>query len=215
MRHRKHHFQLGRKREHRAATVAALAAALFTHGKIQTTLIKAKALRPFAEKIITYAKKAALTEEKIKKVHYRRLAIAKVHDEDAVKKLFTERATEFLNRAGGYTRIYKLGARVGDAAETALIELVKATDEGYKKDARKSAKKPAKRGKKPAEKAPVTETAAAETAPDATTGDAPAAETAETVAPTDTASAPAAKPKGEKKTKQKAEAKADAAEPAA
>lgn len=150
MRHRKHKFQLGVKREHRAAIVSSLAAALFTHGRIQTTLTKAKALRPFAEKVITYAKKAALTENAITKLHYRRLALARVHDGDAVKKLFTERAGEFLKRPGGYTRIYKLGARIGDAAETALIELIPADDEGYKKS-----KKPAKKAaaKKKAQKA--------------------------------------------------------------
>ena len=149
MRHLKHRHQLGVKREHREAMMASLAAALFTHGRIQTTLTKAKALRPFAEKIITYAKKAALSEDKAVKVHYRRLAIAKVRDAAAVKKLFDERASEFLNRVGGYTRIYKIGARIGDAAEMGLIELIAASDEGYKKAAKK-----AKPAKKPAKKAP-------------------------------------------------------------
>ncbi|MDR2862932.1 MAG: 50S ribosomal protein L17 [Puniceicoccales bacterium] len=161
MRHRKHSHQLGLKREHREAVVASLATALFTHGRIQTTLTKAKAVRPFAEKIITYAKKAALTEDKAVKVHFRRLAIARVRDVDAVKKLFTERATEFLNRKGGYTRIYKLGARIGDGAETALIELVAAADEGYKK-----AKKPAKKAPK-AKKGKATESAEAPVAVEA------------------------------------------------
>jgi large subunit ribosomal protein L17 len=181
MRHRKHHFQLGLKREHRTALVAALAAALFKHERIQTTLIKAKALRPFAEKIITYAKKAALSADKLKKVHYRRLAVAKVRDEAAVKKLFTELATEFIKRPGGYTRIYKLGARIGDAAETALIELVKADDPGYKKNPRKAAKKAKAKTKTPS--APQKES------------EAPAnAAVAETVTPTQTAAEPAASP---------------------
>jgi large subunit ribosomal protein L17 len=178
MRHRKHKFQLNVKREHREAIMASLATALFTHGRIQTTLIKAKALRPYAEKIITYAKKAALTEDKAAKVHYRRLAIAKIHDVDAAKKLFTERASEFLARPGGYTRIYKLGARIGDAAETALIELVKGSDEKYKKVTRKSAvKKSPKSGKKSAAAKASEEVPAAEVAAEtpATAVEAPAA----------------------------------------
>lgn len=143
MRHLKHRHQLNVKREHREAIMAALASALFTHGRIKTTLAKAKALRPYAEKIVTFAKKAALTEDKAVKLHYRRLAIATIRDVDAVAKLFNERATEFLKRPGGYTRIYKIGARVGDAAEMALIELIAASDEGYKKNAKKA--KPAKK----------------------------------------------------------------------
>jgi large subunit ribosomal protein L17 len=178
MRHRKHKFQLGVKREHRTAIVSSLAAALFTHGRIQTTLTKAKALRPFAEKIITYAKKAALSDEAITKLHYRRLAIARVRDGDAVKKLFTERASEFLKRPGGYTRIYKLGTRIGDAAETALIELIPANDEGYKKTKKPLRKTPAKK------KAPKTNSAPK---PTPTAETAAVAET--TSAPTETASA--------------------------
>jgi len=209
MRHRKHHFQLGRKREHRAATVAALAAALFTHGRIQTTLIKAKALRPFAERIITYAKKAALSEDASKKVHYRRLAIAKVRDEAAVKKLFIERASEFEGRAGGYTRIYKLGARIGDAAETALIELVKKDDQPYKKrSANKDVKKSAKRSKASGKKPEAKPAEVADAAP-------AAAEKAETPVVSDVPVEPAVtgddKPVAKPKAKSKP-AKADAAE---
>lgn len=141
MRHAKHRHQLGRKKEHRAATIANLAAALFKHTRIQTTLAKAKALRPFAEKVITLAKKATTAETAAQKLHYRRQAIAKVRDRDAIKILFNEKATEFANRAGGYTRIYKLGNRVStDAAEMALIELIPASDEGYRKPKAKSAK---------------------------------------------------------------------------
>jgi len=119
MRHCKHRYQLGVKKEHRIALMANLAAALFIHNRIQTTLPKAKALRPFAEKVITLAKKAAQTDDKAKKLHYFRLALSKVRNEEAVAVLFTKRAQEFLNRNGGYTRIYKLAIpRIGTMKAT-------------------------------------------------------------------------------------------------
>jgi large subunit ribosomal protein L17 len=119
-----------------------LAVALITHGRIQTTLTKAKALRPFIEKIITFAKKAEAANDTARKLHYRRLAISRVRDKKAVAKLFDERASEFTDRNGGYTRIYKVGQRIGDAAEMALIELIDGNDEGYsKKPAKKATKK--------------------------------------------------------------------------
>ena len=99
------------------------------HEKIKTTLIKAKALRPFAERIITLAKHAALSEKPEQKLHYRRLAIARIRNEVAVKKLFDETVSQFLKRDGGYTRIYKLMSRVGDGAPMALIQLVEAPSE--------------------------------------------------------------------------------------
>jgi large subunit ribosomal protein L17 len=134
MRHNKHHASLGVTREHRRAMMSNLAAALITHGRIQTTLTKAKALRPFIEKVITKAKRAAAKTEKKDALHLRRLALGEVHDETAVTLLFNEKYKEFANRSGGYTRIYKLGPqRTGDAAELALIEFVKADDPGYKK----------------------------------------------------------------------------------
>lgn len=118
-----------------------LAASLITHGRIQTTLTKAKALRPFIEKVITKAKKASAASEKKDALHLRRLALRDVRDENAVTLLFNEKVKEFTARSGGYTRIYKLGAqRVSDAAELALIEFVKADDQGYKKSRRKSGK---------------------------------------------------------------------------
>jgi large subunit ribosomal protein L17 len=134
MRHNKHHASLGVTREHRRAMLSNLAASLIEHGRIQTTLTKAKALRPFIEKVITKAKQAAAKTEKKDAIHLRRLALADVRNEDAVTKLFNETYKEFANRNGGYTRIYKLGAqRQSDAAELALIEFVKADDQGYKK----------------------------------------------------------------------------------
>ncbi len=136
MRHRKHSFQLGVKKEHRLALMSNLAMALLQHGRIETTLPKAKALRPFVEKIITLSKKAkAATPERA--LHLRRLAMARVRNKTVVHNLFEKRVDEFLDRNGGYTRIYKLGTRIGDAAEMALIELIDASDEGYKKSSRR------------------------------------------------------------------------------
>jgi large subunit ribosomal protein L17 len=122
-----------------------LSVALITHGRIETTLPKARALRPFIEKIITLAKKAEKANDAARKLHFRRLAIARVRDKKAVAKLFDERVSEFTDRPGGYTRIYKLGQRIGDAAEMALIELIDGDDEGYEKPKKKAAKKSAKK----------------------------------------------------------------------
>ena len=122
-----------------------LAVSLIEHGRIKTTLTKAKALRPFVEKVITKAKKAAVATEKKDKLHLRRLALRDVRDEGAITTLFDEKCKEFANRPGGYTRIYKLSAqRRGDAAEMALIEFIKADDVGYKKSKGRKAAKPAK-----------------------------------------------------------------------
>lgn len=129
MRHLKHHFQLSVKQEHRKSLMANLTSQLFLHEKIKTTLIKARALRPFSERIITLAKHAALSEKPEQKLHYRRLAIARIRNEVAVKKLFDETVSQFLKRDGGYTRIYKLMSRVGDGAPMALIQLVEAPSE--------------------------------------------------------------------------------------
>lgn len=141
MRHSKRRHILGVSGPHRAAMMGNLSVALITHGRIETTLAKAKALRPFIEKVITLAKKAEQANDAARKLHFRRLAIARVRDKKAVAQLFDERASEFANRAGGYTRIYKIGQRIGDAAEMALIELIDASDEGYEKPKRKAAPK--------------------------------------------------------------------------
>jgi len=144
MRHKKHHASLGVTREHRRAMLSNLAASLITHGRIQTTLTKAKALRPFVERVITKAKQAAAKTEGKDAIHLRRLALGDVRDETAITKLFNETHKEFTNRNGGYTRIYKLGARQSDAAELALIEFVKADDAGYKKSRSRKSTKPRK-----------------------------------------------------------------------
>ncbi len=140
MRHQKHRHSLGVKKEHRQAIMASLASALFRHDKIQTTLGYAKALRPFAEKMITLAKKAAMTEDSAKKLHFRRQALSQIRDESAVHFLFVDKVSKFLKREGGYTRIYKLVKRVGDAADMAIIELIEADDLGYKAKPAKASK---------------------------------------------------------------------------
>lgn len=123
MRHRSHRHTLGVKKEHRASLVANLAAQLLTHARIRTTLSRARAVRPFVEKVITLAKRGVAGSPEAR-LHCYRLALSRVRDEAAVNLLFKERVAAFASRKGGYTRIYKLDARRGDGAETALIELV-------------------------------------------------------------------------------------------
>ena len=143
MRHRKHNHQLGIKTAHRSSLIANLSCSLIENGRIKTTLAKARALRPSIEKAITLAKKAHATDDSSKKLHYRRLAIARLRSKTAVAKLFDELVEQFANRSGGYTRIYKLAIpRLGDAAEMALIEFV---EEVAKKKTKK--KKTSKKSK--------------------------------------------------------------------
>tara|TARA_Y100000588_G_scaffold113913_2_gene125020 strand:- start:13684 stop:14310 length:627 start_codon:yes stop_codon:yes gene_type:complete len=137
MRHLKHRHELGVKKAHRMALMANLACALIREGRIKTTLAKAKALRPFTEKLITLAKRGNVAD--------RRLANSRLRNKEAVQILFNEKVEEFQDRQGGYTRIYKIGTRVGDAAEMAIIELIPAADEGYGKKKKKKAKKAAKK----------------------------------------------------------------------
>lgn len=116
MRHRSKTSKLKRNASHRRALLANMACSLIEHGRIKTTLGKAKALRPVAEKLITLAKRDDL--------HSRRLAIAFLHQKDIVKKLFSETAPAAKNRQGGYCRITKLGVRMSDSAPMAIIEWV-------------------------------------------------------------------------------------------
>lgn len=116
MRHRKKGRQLGRTASHRTAMLRNMATSLFLHGRISTTTEKAKELRPFAEKLITLAKRGDL--------HARRLAGRKIADKDVLFKLFDSIGPRFAERPGGYTRILKTGHRQGDGADMALIELV-------------------------------------------------------------------------------------------
>ena len=93
-----------------------MATNLFRHGRIETTTAKAKELRPYAERLITLAKRGDL--------HARRLAARRIQDHDVLRRLFADIAPKYTDRPGGYTRILKLGPRSGDAADMALIELV-------------------------------------------------------------------------------------------
>ena len=118
MRHLKAHRKLGRTTEHRISLLRNLATSLINSEKeyIVTTVHKAKELRPFAEKLITLARRGDL--------HSRRLVERKIKDRDVTHKLFTEIGPRFAARPGGYTRILKMGHRVGDGADVAKIELL-------------------------------------------------------------------------------------------
>jgi large subunit ribosomal protein L17 len=125
MRHRVSHRKLGRVTEHRIAMLRNQAEALLRHERIETTVPKAKELRPFVERIITIAKRGiAAGETNGKSLHARRLVLKDIHDRDVVSKLFETLAPRFEARPGGYTRILRLGYRRGDSAEVAQIELV-------------------------------------------------------------------------------------------
>jgi large subunit ribosomal protein L17 len=175
MRHLKHHQSLGVSREHRAALLSNLAAALIRSGRIETTLTKARALRPFIEKVITKAKKAAVAAEKKDSIHLRRVALRKVRDEDALTLLFNEKAAQFAKRNGGYTRIYKLApCRLGDAAEMALIEFVGAEDPGYKKRGKRGSSRKAEKTETPAVPETIAPAAVTATEAAAPAADAPA-----------------------------------------
>ena len=116
MRHLKRTAKLGRTSEHRNAMLANLVCSLIEHKRVTTTLAKAKAARPVAEKMVTLGKKGT--------VHSRRLAVARLHQESAAKILFKEIAPAFKDRNGGYTRIVRLNQRNGDAAQRAILEWV-------------------------------------------------------------------------------------------
>tara|TARA_E500000331_G_C17133222_1_gene659223 strand:+ start:259 stop:867 length:609 start_codon:yes stop_codon:yes gene_type:complete len=121
--------------------LANLSCSLIENGRIKTTLARARALRQTIEKIITLAKKAHVAQDPAKKIHYRRLAISRLRSKSATTKLFDELAEQFVNRQGGYTRIYKLALpRLGDAAEMALIEFVEDAKPKKKKKAKKATK---------------------------------------------------------------------------
>lgn len=116
MRHRKKGRGLSRSPSHRKALLRNLAASLFLHERITTTTARAKELRPYAERLVTMAKRGDL--------HARRLAARRISDRAVLGKLFDEIGPRYAERPGGYVRILKLGNRKGDAAEMARIELV-------------------------------------------------------------------------------------------
>src|ERR687897_3508574 len=119
------HRKLGRVTEHRIALLRNQATALLRHERIETTLPKAKELRPFVERLITIAKRGVASgADNGKALHARRLVLRDVHDREVVTKLFDLLAPRFAERPGGYTRILRLGFRRGDSAEVAQIELV-------------------------------------------------------------------------------------------
>lgn len=152
MRHRNKTSKLKRTASHRRALLANLSCSLIEHGRIKTTLGKAKALRPVVEKLVTLAKRDDL--------HSRRLAIAFLHDKERVKKLFAEVAPAAKNRPGGYTRITKLGSRMSDSAPMAYIEWVDlpgAIEEEEDATPAPATKAKAKKTAPAAEEAPVVE----------------------------------------------------------
>ena len=147
MRHNVAHRKLGRVTEHRLAMLRNQAIALLRHERIETTIPKAKELRPFVERLITIAKRGvAAGAANGKALHARRLVLAELPDTEVVGKLFDDLAPRFAERPGGYTRILRIGYRRGDSAEVAQIELVgseynpaaEAPDEGEKEAPRKT-----------------------------------------------------------------------------
>lgn len=122
MRHRKHTFKINRTGSHRRAMMANMACSLIVEGRIQTTLVRAKELRKIVEKMITLGKRGALTPGR--RHAALRQAVAYLRQPSVVKVLFDEVAPRFADRTGGYTRIMKLGPRVGDAAEMCFIEIL-------------------------------------------------------------------------------------------
>lgn len=142
MRHAKRVAKLGRTSAHREAMLRNMATSLLKREKIKTTKQKAKAVRSYVEKLITKAR--------VDSVHNKRTVAKKIKDRNALIKLFNDIAPRYANRPGGYTRIYKLGFRPGDAAEMVMIELVEEEMTATRK--KSSSKKKAVKAEKPAEK---------------------------------------------------------------
>jgi large subunit ribosomal protein L17 len=146
--------RLGGSSSHQKAILANLATSLFEHGRIKTTEPKARALRPYAEKLITHAKKGTL--------HNRREVMKKIRDKDVVHTLFAEIGPFFSDRNGGYTRIIKVEARKGDNAPMAVIELVR--EKTVTSEANRARRAAASKKAAPAKAAPAAEEAVAEEA---------------------------------------------------
>jgi large subunit ribosomal protein L17 len=139
MRHLKRTAKLGRTGEHRNAMLANLVCSLIKHKRVTTTLAKAKAARSVAEKMVTLGKHGTL--------HDRRVAAARLHQEDAVKILFNEIAPVQKERHGGYTRIVKLHQRQGDASQLAILEWVDVPVTAVEAAPEETSEKEAKKGK--------------------------------------------------------------------
>src|SRR4051794_28833153 len=182
MRHQKKTIKLGRTAEHRKALLANQVCSLIEHERIKTTLAKAKAVRPLAEKMVTLGKNGSL--------HARRTALAVLRQKNAVKKLFDNIAPRSTNRNGGYTRIIRLGQRKSDSARVAFIEWVDAAEAVEEKQSKEKKEKPAKAKKETAPVAKEPGPAAKEPAP---------AEKEPAPAPEKTAPAPAEEPKPKKR----------------
>src|SRR3954453_10632360 len=164
MRHQKKTIKLGRTAEHRKALLANQVCSLIEHERIKTTLAKAKAVRPLAERMVTLGKNGSL--------HARRTALAVLRQKNAVRKLFESIAPRSAERMGGYTRIVKLGPRKSDSAPIAFLEWVDAAPVTEEKES----KEPKKKGKEKPAKSETPEAAA----PAAAEQEQPAAAAAET-----------------------------------
>ena len=143
MRHNKKFNHLGRTKSHREALLSNMTISLIMHKRIVTTVAKAKALRVYAEPIINRAKDDTTNS--------RRIVFSYLQDKEAVKELFGDIATKIANRPGGYTRVLKLGNRLGDNAATAMIELVDYNENMLSDKAEKKSKTRRSRGKKASE----------------------------------------------------------------
>jgi large subunit ribosomal protein L17 len=146
MRHQKKTIKLGRTAEHRRALLANQVCALIQHQRIKTTLAKAKAVRPLAERMVTLGKNGS--------IHARRTALAVLRQKSAVKKLFGDISQRSTERNGGYTRIVKLGARKSDSARMAFIEWVDAEQVTGEKTKKEKKAKRKELDAKPQQKAP-------------------------------------------------------------
>ncbi len=156
MRHRVKGRKLKRTASHRTATLRSLATSVLKHKRIKTTLAKAKEARTFVEKLITKAKRNDL--------HSKRLIMSEIKDKEVVKELFAEIVPKIGDRPGGYTRVIKLGTRVGDAAQMAILELVDYNEVANKKAEERKEQREQKAQEKAAEKQKAAEEAATQTA---------------------------------------------------
>src|SRR6187402_1768901 len=174
MRHGNKNNNLSRTASHRKALLMNLGCQLIENKRITTTLAKAKALRTYIEPLIT---KTKATESKEAISHNHRVVFSYLNDKNAVKELFTVVAPKVASRPGGYTRIIKLGARTGDAAEIAMIELVDFNEIYGKGIAKEAAAEPVKKTRRSAAKKKATaDTSAVEEATEVKADDTPAAD---------------------------------------